>query len=57
MEFEEGLNKVHEWFTENWEDIDKNAEFKCEGNIMTMKALVTGCAGFIGRVLVASFLS
>jgi nucleoside-diphosphate-sugar epimerase len=24
---------------------------------MTMKALVTGCAGFIGRALVASFLS
>jgi len=27
MEFAEGLKKVHEWFTENWEDIDKNAEF------------------------------
>ena len=27
MEFEDGLNKVHEWFTENWEDIDKSAEF------------------------------
>ena len=27
MEFEGGLKKVHEWFTENWEDIDKNAEF------------------------------
>jgi len=27
MEFEDGLKKVHEWFTENWENIDKNAEF------------------------------
>ena len=27
MEFEDGLKKVHEWFVENWEDIDKNAEF------------------------------
>ena len=27
MEFEDGLKKVHEWFTENWEDIDKSAEF------------------------------
>ena len=27
MEFEDGLKKVHKWFTENWEDIDKNAEF------------------------------
>ena len=26
-EFEDGLKKVHEWFTENWEDIDKSAEF------------------------------
>ena len=27
MEFEDGLKKVHEWFVENWKDIDKNAEF------------------------------
>ncbi len=27
MEFEDGLKKVHEWFTKNWEDIDKSAEF------------------------------
>ena len=27
MEFEDGLKKVHKWFTENWEDIDKSAEF------------------------------
>ena len=27
MEFEEGLKKVQGWFTENWEDIDKSAEF------------------------------
>ena len=27
MEFEDGLKKVHEWFVENWENIDKNAEF------------------------------
>ena len=27
MEFEEGLKRVHGWFTENWEDIDKSAEF------------------------------
>ena len=26
-EFEDGLKSVHEWFTENWGDIDKNAEF------------------------------
>lgn len=27
MEFEDGLKNVHEWFTENWKDVDKNAEF------------------------------
>ena len=27
MEFEDGLKKVHDWFTENREDIDKSAEF------------------------------
>ena len=27
MEFEDGLKKVHGWFTANWEDIDKSAEF------------------------------
>jgi len=27
MEFEDGLKKVHEWFAENWEDIEKSAEF------------------------------
>ena len=27
MEFEDGLKRVHDWFTDNWEDIDKNAEF------------------------------
>ena len=27
MEFEDGLKKVHGWSVENWEDIDKNAEF------------------------------
>ena len=27
MEFKDGLKKVYEWFTENWEDIDKNPEF------------------------------
>jgi len=27
MEFEDGLKKVHEWFVENWEGIDKSAEF------------------------------
>ena len=27
MEFEAGLKKVHGWFVDNWEDIDKNAEF------------------------------
>ena len=27
MEFEDGLKKVHEWFVENWDDIDKSAEF------------------------------
>jgi len=26
-EFEEGLRKVHKWFTENWENIKKSAEF------------------------------
>jgi len=25
--FEDGLKKVHEWFVENWEDIEKSAEF------------------------------
>jgi len=24
---EDGLKKVHDWFVENWEDIDKNTEF------------------------------
>ncbi|MCK4732448.1 MAG: hypothetical protein KAT65_08320 [Methanophagales archaeon] len=27
MEFEDGLKKVHEWFTENWEDIERSAEY------------------------------
>jgi len=27
MEFKDGLKKVHEWFVDNWEDIDKSAEF------------------------------
>ena len=27
MGFEDGLKKVHAWFVEKWEDIDKNAEF------------------------------
>ena len=27
MEFEDGLKKVHEWFVDNWENIDKSAEF------------------------------
>jgi nucleoside-diphosphate-sugar epimerase len=27
MGFEEGLKKVHEWFTENWADIERSAEF------------------------------
>ena len=27
MEFEDGLKRVHEWFVDNWENIDKNAEF------------------------------
>ena len=27
MEFEESLKKVHEWFVENWENIEKSAEF------------------------------
>ncbi|MCD6456662.1 MAG: hypothetical protein J7K81_07750 [Methanophagales archaeon] len=27
MEFEDGLKKVHAWFTENWKDVDKSAEF------------------------------
>jgi len=27
MEFEDGLKKVHEWFVENWKDVDKSAEF------------------------------
>jgi len=26
-EFGDGLKKVHEWLIDNWEDIDKNAEF------------------------------
>jgi dTDP-glucose 4,6-dehydratase len=25
--FEQGLQKVHEWFVENWADITKSAEF------------------------------
>lgn len=27
MEFKNGLRKVHEWFTKNWEKINKSAEF------------------------------
>ena len=27
MEFKDGLKRVHEWFDENWENIDKSAEF------------------------------
>jgi len=26
-EFEEGLKKIHKWFTENWENIKRSAEF------------------------------
>ncbi len=27
MEFEDGLKKVHEWFVDNWEGVEKSAEF------------------------------
>ena len=27
MGFEDGLKKVHAWFTENWENIERSAEF------------------------------
>ena len=27
IEFEEGLKKVHEWFVDNWKNIEKSAEF------------------------------
>lgn len=27
MEFKEGLNKTHQWFVDNWENIDNSAEF------------------------------
>ena len=27
MEFEDGLKKVHAWFTENWENIEGSSEF------------------------------
>ena len=27
MEFDNGLKKVHEWFEDNWENIEKSAEF------------------------------
>ncbi len=27
MKFEDGLKKVHEWFNENWDNIEKSAEF------------------------------
>ncbi|NMG83623.1 MAG: NAD-dependent epimerase/dehydratase family protein [Methanosarcinales archaeon] len=27
MKFEDGLMKVHEWFTKNWEDVEESAEF------------------------------
>ncbi|MGB7001028.1 MAG: hypothetical protein WBE22_03300 [Halobacteriota archaeon] len=27
MGFEDGLNRVHEWFTDNWEIIERSAEF------------------------------
>jgi nucleoside-diphosphate-sugar epimerase len=27
MEFKDGLKKVHEWFIENWENIERSAEF------------------------------
>jgi UDP-glucose 4-epimerase len=27
MEFEDGLKQVHEWFTKNWENITRSAEF------------------------------
>lgn len=27
MEFDKGLKKVHEWFVDNWENIEKSAEF------------------------------
>ena len=27
MKFEDGLKEVHRWFVENWEDIEKSAEF------------------------------
>ena len=26
--FEDGLKKVHAWFIENWEDIERSAEFQ-----------------------------
>ena len=27
MEFEDGLKETHRWFVENWENIEKSAEF------------------------------
>jgi len=27
MEFEDGIKKVYDWFTENWEDLNKSVEF------------------------------
>jgi len=27
MKFEEGLKKVHQWFTDNWDNIQKTREF------------------------------
>jgi UDP-glucose 4-epimerase len=27
MEFKEGLEKIYQWFTENWDNIEKSAEF------------------------------
>lgn len=27
MNFEDGLSNVHKWFSENWEDIERSAEF------------------------------
>ena len=28
VEFEQGLENTHDWFVENWENIQKSAEFK-----------------------------
>ncbi|CAD6493758.1 MAG: hypothetical protein CHKLHMKO_00536 [Candidatus Argoarchaeum ethanivorans] len=28
MRFEDGLERVHGWFTENWTDVERSAEFR-----------------------------